>query len=86
LLCRLTADGVSLRERVYERRLGLGPALAGDDLKDQSDEALDAAAASAARTDEMLSRSGVGDVHLDTTGLSVDQVATVIAAETHLEI
>jgi adenylylsulfate kinase-like enzyme len=85
-ICRLSSDGASLRERVYERRLGLGPPLAGDDLKNQSDDVLDAAAASAARTDEMLSRSGLGEVHVDTTGLLVDQVATVIAAETHLEI
>jgi hypothetical protein len=39
------------------------------------------------RIDELLSRSGLADVHVDpTTGVSVDQVATVIVGETHLEI
>jgi adenylylsulfate kinase-like enzyme len=85
-ICRLTADEPSLRSRVFERRLGEGLPLAGDNLKGQPDDKLHVLLHEAARMDQLLNASDLGDVLIDTTGASIDGVATAIAHEAHLNI
>lgn len=58
MICRLVADEASLRQRVFERRLGEGPPLAGDNLVGQPDDVLHSAVQQAARIDRLLNASG----------------------------
>lgn len=76
---RLTADAPTLRERVYERGLGLGPPLAGDRLKGQLADVLDRAALDAAAQAEALKAERFGDQVLDTTHLTVAATSAAIA-------
>lgn len=85
-ICRLTADEPSLKQRVFERRLGEGPPLAGDNLKGQSDDVLHVVVQQAARENQLLCASRVGDVLLDTTGTSITDAATSIAKALQLDI
>jgi adenylylsulfate kinase-like enzyme len=85
-ICRLTADEPSLRQRVFERRLGQGPRLAGDNLTGQADDKLHAVVHEAANMDQLLNAAGVGDVLVDTTGASIDEAAAAIAHAVQLEI
>lgn len=85
-LCRLTAEEPILRQRVFERRHG-GPApLAGDNLIGQPDEVLKAAAQNATRMIRELNASAIGDVVVDTTGVSIANAASAIAHEVRLDI
>jgi hypothetical protein len=85
-VCRLTADEPTLRQRVFQRRLGYGPPLAGDNLIRQPADVLHAVVQEAARMDQLLNASDLGDVLVDTTGASIDEAATAIAREAHLKM
>jgi adenylylsulfate kinase-like enzyme len=85
-VCRLTGDEPTLTHRVFERRLGDRPLLAGDNLIGQSDDVLRAVVHEAARMDELLNASDLGDVLVDTTGTSIDEAAIAIAREAHLKM
>jgi adenylylsulfate kinase-like enzyme len=83
-VCRLAADAETLRARVRERRHGLGPPLAGDDLVGQPDWHLDEAAREAARVGASLARSGVGDAVIETADRSVAEIADDVAMHARL--
>jgi hypothetical protein len=85
-VCRLTADEPTLRQRVFQRRLGEGPPLAGDNLIGQSDDVLRAVVHEADHMDQLLNASDLGDVLVDTTGSSIDEAAMAIAREAHVKM
>lgn len=80
LVVRLRAGRSSLEERLRERTLGLGPALAGDDLvgadADQVQRALDRALTEQRRLED----EDPADVVVDTDGVAAHAVAEEIAA------
>ncbi|MEV4888655.1 hypothetical protein AB0K48_04605 [Nonomuraea sp. NPDC055795] len=74
-VCRLDAGPATLAGRLRLRALGQGPAIPGDDLAGRTPRQVRALAARAARQARDLRRAGVGDVHVDTDGLTPPQVA-----------
>ena len=83
-VCRLHASAEELTRRIMLRGQGGGSwAQPGDPLKDRSAAYLSAAAGRAVADAAALERSAVGDVRLDTDGLTAREVADALIAETH---
>ncbi|HEX5114737.1 MAG TPA: AAA family ATPase [Pseudonocardiaceae bacterium] len=76
---RLHAGPSALAERIARRGLGEGPALAGEGLRGQPVEVLDAVARTAAAQAEALECASVG-ARIDTEGRTVAEVAEAIRA------
>ncbi|WP_158882187.1 hypothetical protein [Amycolatopsis anabasis] len=74
-LCRLRAGRDQLTERVLLRGQGGGPPIPGDALNGRSADYLREFAEEANREAEELERAGIGDLCVDTDGLSVGEVA-----------
>lgn len=79
-VCHLHADAVSLRERLLARGRGEGPSLPGDPLRGMSTDELLQLASEAARAAEDPERTSIGDMHIDTSDLTVDEVTSRIRA------
>ncbi|MBB5081672.1 hypothetical protein [Nonomuraea endophytica] len=77
-VCRLDAGPAALAERLRLRALGQGPAIPGDDLAGRTPEEVRGWAGRAARQARDLRRAGVGDVHVDTDGLTPSRVAELV--------
>ncbi|MFI9550275.1 hypothetical protein [Nonomuraea endophytica] len=77
-VCRLDAGPAALAERLRLRALGRGPAIPGDDLAGRTPQEVRVLAEGAARQARDLRRAGVGDVRVDTDGLTPPQVAELV--------
>ncbi|MBO0816667.1 MAG: AAA family ATPase [Actinobacteria bacterium] len=80
-LCRLHAGPAELAHRISLRGQGLGWPQPGDPLTGQPEAHLRLAAERAAADAEALERSGLGDLRIDTDGLSVSEAADLITAQ-----
>lgn len=78
ILCRLRARREAIEQRIFQRREGGGPLLAGDALLGAPVEVLRQAIEHSAATDEALDRSRIGDLCIDTSDLSVEEVAIAV--------
>lgn len=78
-IIRLRAGRAELRLRIMSRAAGGSWPETGDRLRGQSAEFLADVADQAIQADEALDRSDVGGVVVDTSGLSPDEAASVIA-------
>jgi adenylylsulfate kinase-like enzyme len=83
-MCRLHAGPAELAHRVSLRGQGLGWPQPGDPLTGQPEAHLRLAAERAAADAEALERSGLGDLRIDTDGLSVSEAADLITAQVRL--
>lgn len=83
-VCRLHADPAELAHRISLRGQGLGWPQPGDPLTGQPEAHLRLVAERAAADAEALERSGLGDLRIDTGGLSVSEAADLITA--HVEL
>jgi adenylylsulfate kinase-like enzyme len=81
-VCRLSADPEELVARVMRRGRGVGPSLAGDELRGQSPDILRQRAVQAVRMAGELDRARLGDVCVDTGGRSVQEAARLVRAGT----
>jgi hypothetical protein len=79
---RLHAGPDELRERIRQRGLGGGPNIAGDALRGQPAEVLEAAYRRAVAEAGALERDGIGDVRVDTAGRGIDDSAAQILRTT----
>jgi adenylylsulfate kinase-like enzyme len=77
-LYRLHASQEFLTERILLRGQGMGPQIAGDDLRDQPEPVLRQIARAAAADADALHRAGLGDVRIDTDGRTTDETAQAI--------
>jgi len=80
-LCRLHAGSEQLRHRIRLRGKGLGPRIAGDELRGKPDTALQQITERAVETAQELQRNALGDLCIDTGNRSVEEVAQMILAE-----
>ncbi|HEY1570657.1 MAG TPA: AAA family ATPase [Pseudonocardiaceae bacterium] len=78
-VCRLHAGRTTLAERIARRGTGEGPVLAGEGLRGQPVEVLDAVARQAAVEAEALERVSVG-ARIDTDGRTIAEVAQSVRA------
>lgn len=81
-VCRLRVNVQELRERIFFRGAGIGPPLAGDGLKGASSEFLSRFAEVSAENADQIEEAGIGDVIVDTDGLTVTQVVDAVRAAT----
>jgi hypothetical protein len=81
-VCRLRVNVQELRERIFLRGAGIGPPLAGDGLKGASSEFLSRFAEVSAENAAQIEEAGIGDVIVDTDGLTVAQVVDAVRAAT----
>ena len=79
-LCRLHASHGELTKRIMLRGNGIGARLAGDRLIGRPAGSLLHIASAAAAQAEALERAGLGDLSIDTDGLTVEQVADQVMA------
>ncbi|WP_143671192.1 hypothetical protein [Streptomyces sp. Ru87] len=79
-VCRLRARPETLTERVLLRGRGAGPNIPGDALKGRPAGELRRIAREAVRAAEELERAGLGDLCVDTDGLSAADVARSVRA------
>ena len=77
-VCRLRAGDEQLRQRIFLRGRGGGPAIPGDELKGKSLEWLAAAADDSIREAAEMERDGIGDLCADTDSRSVEEVARLV--------
>ena len=82
-LCRLYAGPEQLRQRIGWRAQGLGPRLAGDRLRGQSDAVQDRIAEESVTIGKQLMTREIGDFSVDTNRLSEEQAADKVIA--HLD-
>jgi len=80
-VCRLRAGRDTLAERILLRGQGGGPAIAGDELRGRSETALRRRVAEAAQIADALDHAGIGDIHVDTDGRDVTDLAELVRAE-----
>jgi hypothetical protein len=78
-VCRLHAGSAELARRIPRRGQGLGWPQPGDPLIGQPEARLRLAAERAAAEAEALDRSGLGDLRIDTDGLSVSEAADLVS-------
>lgn len=78
VVCRLHAGLEHLTHRVLMRGEGIRPRIAGDHLIGKPTASLIRIAAQAAATAESLRTISVGDIAIDTDGLSVDEVVAAL--------
>jgi len=83
-VCRLHAGPAELAHRISLRGQGLGWPQPGDPLAGQPEAHLRLVAERAAADAEALERSGLGDLRIDTDGLSVSEAADLITAQVTL--
>ncbi|HEY7263221.1 MAG TPA: hypothetical protein VH589_17250, partial [Trebonia sp.] len=83
-VCRLHAGPAELAHRISLRGRGLGWPQPGDPLTGQPQAHLRLVAERAAADAEALERSGLGDLRIDTDGLSVSEAADLITAQVKL--
>jgi hypothetical protein len=83
-VCRLHAGPAELAHRISLRAQGLGWPQPGDPLTGQPEAHLRLVAERAAADAEALERSGLGDLRIDTDGLSVSEAADLITAQVRL--
>jgi hypothetical protein len=84
-VCRLRVSEAVLRSRVAARGLGSGARLPGDAILGLTGAALERVADSAVRAAYELDRSGVGDVVVETDGLSVAEIAAAVLQRAVIE-
>jgi predicted ABC-type ATPase len=77
-ICRLRARADTLCERINLRGSGGGPPIPGDEIRGLPPEVLARLAADAVEEAAALDRGGIGDVCVDTDGLSVTEVAQAV--------
>lgn len=78
-VCRLRAGPAELARRITRRGQGLSWPQPGDPLIGQPEAHLRLAAERAAADTEALDRSGLGDLRIDTDGLSVGEAADLVS-------
>jgi chloramphenicol 3-O-phosphotransferase len=78
-VCRLHAGPAELARRISRRGQGLSWPQPGDPLIGQPQARLRLAAERAAADSEALDRSGLGDLRIDTSGLSVGEAADLVS-------
>jgi chloramphenicol 3-O-phosphotransferase len=78
-VCRLHAGPAELARRITRRGQGLGWPQPGDLLIGQPEARLRLLTERAAADAEALDRSGLGDLRIDTDGLSVDEAADLVS-------
>ena len=83
-VCRLHAGPAELAHRISLRGQGLGWPQPGDPLTGQPAAHLRMVAEQATADAEALERSGLGDLRIDTDGLSVSEAADLITAQVEL--
>jgi hypothetical protein len=81
-VCRLHAGPARLTERILARGRGEGPGIPGNELVGRPTAELHRFAEHAMRVAAELDRAGVGDVRVDTDGLTVGETADLIGAAT----
>jgi hypothetical protein len=77
-LCRLHAGFEQLRHRINLRGQGLGPRLAGDELKGKPASILQQIAEKAAVTAKVLQREAIGDLCIETNELTIEEAAQTV--------
>jgi adenylylsulfate kinase-like enzyme len=77
-LCRLHAGSVQLAHRIKLRGQGFGPKIPGDALNGKPLETLHQIARRAAATADALQHEALGDLCIDTDGLTVEEAAQKI--------
>lgn len=82
VLCRLHAQPATLAERVRLRGQGRNWSEPGDRLRGQTTACLSTIAVEAAQEAQDMEDNGLGDVRVDTEGLSVEGVAEAVVAAT----
>jgi predicted ABC-type ATPase len=81
LVCRLTAEPDTLKERVLRRGWGGGPQLPGDQLVGKTTQRLLEIAQESARRAAELERDDVGDFVVRTDGRTIPEVAALALAQ-----
>ena len=80
IVCRLRAGDRALYERVLRRSGDGGPHLAGDQLRGLAADDLGPVVEQALREGAVLDQAGIGDVVVDTDGVSVEEAADRVRA------
>ena len=81
-LCRLRVGPDGLTERILSRGRGGGPPIPGDELVGRPEDELRRLAEREAAHAAELDRAGLGDVRVDTDGLTVAQTARAVRERT----
>jgi predicted ABC-type ATPase len=84
-VCRLRASHETLRARILRRGAGGGPPLPGDEVRGQMRQWLEHAADDSIREAVEMDRNELGDLCLDTDGMSIDEVARQVLVLTGLD-
>lgn len=79
-VCRLRARRDTLAQRTLLRGRGGGPAIARDDLRGRPEPELRRRAAEAALIANLLDGSAFADLHVDTEGREVGELADLVRA------